>query len=36
MSELKICSFEDAKEQLKGIPGIKFELNDKLTVVFRK
>ena len=36
LSQLKNSSFEDAKEQLKGIPGIKFELNDKLTVVFRK
>lgn len=36
LSMLKNSSFEEAKELLKGIPGIRFDMNDKLTVVFKE
>ena len=36
LSLLKNSSFEEAKELLKSVPGIKFDMNDKLTVVFKK
>jgi hypothetical protein len=36
LSRLKNSSFEEAKELFKGIPGIQMDMNDKLTVVFKK
>lgn len=33
---LQNSSLEDAKELLKGIPGIKMDMNDRLTVVFKQ
>ena len=36
MSRLRNSSFDEAKELFKGIPGIQMDMNDKLTVVFKK
>ncbi|RII25838.1 MAG: hypothetical protein CXR31_12590 [Geobacter sp.] len=36
LSLLENSSFEEARELLKGIPGIRFDMNEKLTVVFKK
>ena len=36
LSRLNAGSFEESRELLKDLPGIKVEMNDKLTVVFRK
>jgi hypothetical protein len=36
LNRLKPDSFGEAKELLKEIPGIKVDMNDKLTVVFDK
>lgn len=36
LSQLDISSFEKAKELFKDIPGVKFDMNEKLTVVFKQ
>jgi len=36
LSQLRNSSFQDAKELFKQVPGIKVDMNDEVTVVFKK